>query len=87
MIRGDIAYYTKTRVPVSLRDIVLCDFCSIDDIFNAVDEAMDTTDLTNKLCTIINQQFFVDRVTDKYIRYIIIDRCNNRSYLKIRCRQ
>ena len=83
MTKNDIVYYSESRVPLSLRNLCLYYGKDIKDIFDAVRASNDFPELTERLRTVISEKFAVDRVRDKYIRYVIIDSFGNKQYLKI----
>ena len=83
MIKDNISLYDTDRVPMSLRDLPYYDGKDLTDLFYAVSDASDFDDLTERLRSVISIPFAVDyMVTDKYIRYVLIE-FGNKVYLRI----
>jgi hypothetical protein len=84
MVKDYITYYSVDRVPLSLGQVPLHKGQFVEDIFYAVADAEDFDDLTVQLHSIISVPFDVCQVSDKYIRYLLIDTAGNTRYLKIK---
>ena len=84
MVKESISLYTKDRIPLSLSNLLLEKDCFLEDIFDCVEDAEDFDQLTKYLKRVIAQRFEVDRITERYIRYKVYDRCGNMDYLKIK---
>ena len=87
MIKDSIAYYTPARVPLSLGNLVLRSGKFVEDIFDAVEDSKDFAELTDTLYGIIENTIIIDRVTDRYVRYIVKDGFGGRNYLKIKIKE
>jgi hypothetical protein len=87
MVKDTIALYTTTRVPCSLGNLLLHDGKYVEDIFDAIEDSENFYELTIALRKVINQPLTVDRVTDRYIRYIVTTPFGGREYLKIKIKE
>ena len=87
MQKVSIALYTSERIPMSLGNLLLYHGKFVEDLFDAVEDSEDFDELTNILRTVIDEPLVVDRVTDRYIRYKIIDPYGNVEFLKIKVKK
>lgn len=87
MIKDSIAYYTPARVPLSLGNLMLHSGKFVEDIFDAVEDSEDFAELTDALYGIIANTMTIDRVTDRYVRYIVKDGFGGHNFLKIKIKE
>lgn len=87
MIKDNISLYTLSRVPLSLGYLHLYAGKFIEDIFDAVEDSENFEELDQRLQGIISDTLIIDRVTDRYIRYRVIDKLGNKNYLKIKIKE
>lgn len=84
MIKRNICLYTPDRTSLSLGCLRLKKYCFIEDIFNSVADAKTFDELTCYLKLIIEDELVVDRVTNKWVRYKVIDSEGNFNFLKVK---
>ena len=83
MKRGNISLYTENRTPVSLKTITLTKGSALEDIFWAVDKAINPDDMTDRLREVIAWKIEVDAVKINRVRYKIFDEQGFRYYFSI----
>lgn len=84
MIKDSVVLYTKDRIPLSLGNLNLYNGKFIEDIFDAVEDSENFTELDSALRGVIANPLTIDRITPRYIRYKITNFCGNMDYLKIK---
>lgn len=89
MTISNIIYYTRiegaiTSTTLSLRNLCLREEFDLEDIFRAVKDATDVTDLLYRIRRLIFESVEFESETPSYVRFTVYDLQGNTNYLKFK---